>query len=109
MRSSPSRAAGTLHRAPYSPPSYGGGVNACIEVRFGPLGRSHVTMNRSRTALRCTASTPSCSGALHEVGCSETSRAAGEEEEEPAFSIALPVAGVFVHHGEGTSTVGAPG
>lgn len=47
--------------------------------------------------------------ALHEVRCSETSRAAGEEEEEPAFSIALPMAGVFVHHGEGTSTVGAPG
>jgi AraC family transcriptional regulator len=47
--------------------------------------------------------------ALHEVRCSETSRAAGEEEEEPTFSIAVPMAGVFVHHGEGRSAVGAPG
>jgi AraC-like DNA-binding protein len=47
--------------------------------------------------------------ALHEVRCSETSRAAGEEEEEPTFSIAVPMAGVFVHHGQGRSTVGAPG
>jgi AraC-like DNA-binding protein len=47
--------------------------------------------------------------ALHEVRCSETSRAASEEEEEPAFSIAVPMAGVYVHHCAGRSLVGAPG
>jgi AraC-like DNA-binding protein len=47
--------------------------------------------------------------ALHEVMCSETSRAASEEEEEPAFSIAVPMAGVYVHHCDGRSLVGTPG
>lgn len=47
--------------------------------------------------------------ALHEVRCSETSRGASEEEEEPAFSIAVPMAGVYVHHCDGRSLVGAPG
>jgi AraC-like DNA-binding protein len=47
--------------------------------------------------------------ALHEVRCSATSRAASEEEEEPAFSIAVPMSGVYVHHCDGRSLVGAPG
>ena len=47
--------------------------------------------------------------ALQEVRCSEASRAAGEEEEEPAFSVAVPMAGVYVHQRGRRSLVGAPG
>ena len=46
---------------------------------------------------------------LHEVRCSETSRAAGEEEEEGVFSVNVPLAGLYVHKYGRLSLVGAPG
>ena len=47
--------------------------------------------------------------ALNEVRCSESSRAPGEEEQQPSFSLAVTVAGVYVQHVEGRALVGAPG
>lgn len=47
--------------------------------------------------------------ALREVRCFETSRAAGEEEQESAFCIELPMTGVYVHQCGGRGLVGAPG
>lgn len=49
------------------------------------------------------------STALHNVRCSETSRVPSEEEEEPSFAVAVPMAGVYVHHYGRRSVVGTPG
>jgi AraC-like DNA-binding protein len=46
---------------------------------------------------------------LHEVTCSATSRAPGEDELEPSYSVAIPITGVYVRHAGGRATVGAPG
>lgn len=46
---------------------------------------------------------------LHEVRCLATSRAPSEEEEEPAFSIAIPTAGVYVQHLPQQALVGTVG
>jgi AraC-like DNA-binding protein len=51
----------------------------------------------------------SSSVTLHDVRCSETSRSPGEEEEQPSFSVAIPMTGVYVHQVEGRDLVGAPG
>jgi AraC-like DNA-binding protein len=88
-------------------------VNACIEMRISRLEETHHDGRSAHGATMKGIDTVvlgrSRSVALHEVRCLETSRTAGEEEEEPTFSIAVPMGGVFVHHGEGRSTVGAPG
>jgi AraC-like DNA-binding protein len=47
--------------------------------------------------------------ALHDVRCSATTRAPGDEEEQPAFSLAIPMAGVYVHRVDGRDLVGSPG
>jgi hypothetical protein len=47
--------------------------------------------------------------ALHDIRCSETSRAPGAEEEEPFYSVMVPMSGVFVQHAAGGRVVGAPG
>jgi AraC family transcriptional regulator len=46
---------------------------------------------------------------LHEVRCEATTRAAGDEEREPTFSVAFPLSGVYVHHWRHQRLVAAPG
>jgi AraC-like DNA-binding protein len=46
---------------------------------------------------------------LHDVRCSATASAASEEELEPSYSVAVPVAGVYVREANGRAIVGAPG
>lgn len=46
---------------------------------------------------------------LHDIRCSETSPAPGEEEEEPFFSVMIPTSGVYVQRTAGRTLVGAPG
>jgi len=46
---------------------------------------------------------------LQDIRCSETSRSPGIEEEEPFFSVMVPMFGVYVQSTAGRTFVGAPG
>jgi AraC family transcriptional regulator len=46
---------------------------------------------------------------LHDIRCSETARAPGDEEEEPFYSVMVPMSGVYVQDTAGLALVGAPG